>query len=101
MQRGCPQRRLYSFYRLKIGGRWASPGARHLKKKKKSAYNAGDVGSIPGSGRAPWRRAYQPTSVFLPGESHRRMSPAGYSLRGHKGLDTTEATEQALRHFNK
>jgi len=29
-----------------------------------------DVGSIPGLGRAPWRRARQPTPVFLPGESH-------------------------------
>ena len=31
--------------------------------------NAGDVGSIPGSGKIPWRRAWQPTRVFLPGES--------------------------------
>ena len=33
--------------------------------------NAGDLrdtGSIPGSGRS-WRRAWQPTAVFLPGES--------------------------------
>ena len=29
-----------------------------------------DVGSIPGSGRFPWRRAWQPTPLFLPGESH-------------------------------
>ena len=32
--------------------------------------NAGDVGLIPGSERSPWRRAWQPTPVFLPGESH-------------------------------
>ena len=34
--------------------------------------NAGDVrnsGSIPGSGRFPWRRTRQPTLVLLPGES--------------------------------
>jgi len=34
--------------------------------------NAGDVrdvGSIPGLGRSPWRRAWQPTPVFFPGES--------------------------------
>ena len=34
--------------------------------------NAGDrrdVGSIPELGRFPWRRAWQPTLVFLPGES--------------------------------
>ena len=76
-------------------------GSAVKKKKKKSAYNAEDAGSIPELGRSPWRRVYQPTSVFLPGESHARMSLAGYSPRGHKDLDTTEATEQALTHFNK
>ena len=39
--------------------------------------NAGDVrdiGSIPGFGKIPWRRAWQPTPVFLPGESHGQRS---------------------------
>ena len=36
---------------------------------KESTCNAGDLGSIPGLGRFPWRRALQPTLVFLPGES--------------------------------
>ena len=36
---------------------------------KESASNVGDLGSIPGLGRSPWRRAWQPTPVFLPGES--------------------------------
>ena len=36
---------------------------------KESACNAGDPGSILGSGRFPWRRAWQPTPVFLPEES--------------------------------
>ena len=39
-----------------------------------------------------WRRAWQPTPVFLPGESHGQRSLAGYSLWGHKELDMTEAT---------
>ena len=39
------------------------------------------------------RRAWQPTPVFLPGESHGQRSLAGYSPRGHKESDTTEATE--------
>ena len=30
--------------------------------------NAGDVGSIPGSRRSPWRRKWQPPPVFLPGD---------------------------------
>ena len=35
-----------------------------------------------------WRKAWQPTPVFLPGESHRSL--AGYSLCGHKESDMTE-----------
>ena len=47
---------------------------------KESACNTGDtgdVGSVPGSGKIPWRRAWQPTPVFLPGESHGQRSLAG------------------------
>ena len=36
---------------------------------KKSTCDAGDLGSVPGLGRSPWRRARQPTLAFLPGES--------------------------------
>ena len=46
--------------------------------------NAGDAGSIPGLGRFPWRRKWQPTPVFLPEEFHGQRSLAGYSLWGHK-----------------
>ena len=44
--------------------------------------NAGDVrdmGLIPGSEKIPWRRAWQPTPVFLPGESHGQRNLVGYS----------------------
>ena len=51
---------------------------------------AGDAGSIPGSGRSPWRRKRQPTPVFLPGEFHGQRSLQGYSPWGHRELDTTE-----------
>ena len=57
---------------------------------KASAYNVGDLGSIPGSGRSPWRRKRQPTPVLLPGKSHGRRSLVGYSPWGRKELDTTE-----------
>ena len=36
------------------------------------------------------KRKWQPTPVFLPGESHGQRSLAGYSSRGCKGLNTTE-----------
>ena len=42
--------------------------------------------------RIRWRRACQPTPVFLPGESHGQRSLAGYSPKGHRGMDTTEVT---------
>ena len=38
----------------------------------------------------PCRRKWQPTSVLLPGKSHRQRSLAGYSLCSRKELDTTE-----------
>ena len=40
--------------------------------------------------KIPWRRAWQPTPVFLPGESHRQRSLAGHSPWGGKESDTTE-----------
>ena len=46
----------------------------------------------PWVGKISWRRAWQPTLVFLLGESHGQRGPAGYSPRGCKELDTTEVT---------
>ena len=43
-------------------------------------------------GKIPWRRKWQPTSVFLSGEAHGQRNLAGYSPWGHKELDMTEAT---------
>ena len=51
---------------------------------KNPPVNAGDPRKIP------WRRAQQPTLVFLPGEPHEQRSLVGYSPRGCKGLDRTE-----------
>ena len=59
---------------------WASLVAQPVKQ---SACNVGDLGSIPGLGRFPWRRAWPPTPGFLPGQ----RSLAGSS---RKQLDTTE-----------
>ena len=39
-----------------------------------------------------WRRKWQPTPVFLPGESQGRGSLVGYRLWGRTESDTTEAT---------
>ena len=50
--------------------------------------NAGDVRDArlfePWVGKIPWRKAWQPTLVFLPGESHGQRSLVGYRTWGHK-----------------
>ena len=38
----------------------------------------GRPGLYPWVGKISWRRAWQPTPVFLPGESHRQRSLVGY-----------------------
>ena len=40
--------------------------------------------------KIPWRRKWQPTPAFLPGESHGQRSLVGYSPWGCKASDTTE-----------
>ena len=64
--------------------------------------NAGDIRELVQSldiREIPWRRAWQPTPVFLPGRSHRQRSQVGYSPWGCKELDTTEVTQYVP--FNK
>ena len=64
---------------------------------KESACSAGDSSLTPGLGKAPWKRAWQPILVFLPGESHGQRSLVGYSPWGCQESDTTEATEPTDR----
>ena len=47
------------------------------------------LGFDPWVGKIPWKRAGQPTPIFLPGESHGQGSLVGSSPRGNE-LDTTE-----------
>ena len=54
---------------------------------KNTPANTGDlrnVGLDPWVRKIPWRRAWQATLVFLPGESHGQRSLAGYSPQGCK-----------------
>ena len=41
-----------------------------------------------------WRRKWQPTPVFLPGESQGQQSLVGCCPWGHTDSDTTETTSQ-------
>ena len=54
-----------------------------------------ETGFDPVVGKILWRRAWQPTAVFLPGKSHGQRSLAGYSPRGRKESDTTERLSTA------
>ena len=42
--------------------------------------------------KIPWRKKWNFTPVFWPGESHGQRSLAGYSPQGPKELDTAEVT---------
>ena len=62
---------------------------------KNSPANTGyirDSGLIPGLGRFPWRRAWQSTPVFLPGEYQGERSLLSYSPWSQKESDMTEVT---------
>ena len=57
---------------------------------KASAWNSGDPGSIPGSGRYPGEGNGNPLQYSCHGESHGGRSLVVYSPRGRKESDTTE-----------
>ena len=42
--------------------------------------------------KIPWRRAWQPTPVSLPEESHGQRNLVGYSAWGYEESNMTEAT---------
>ena len=65
---------------------------------KESACNAGDPDS--GVQKVSWRRKWQPTPVFLPGESHEQRSLVGYSQWGCKELDPIEKLSTAPTYIN-
>ena len=69
-----------------------------VKNPPASAGDLRDTGLIPG--KIPWRREWQSTPVFLPGESHGQRSLAGYSPWGRKVLDMTEATQHSHELFS-
>ena len=69
------------------------PGGARAKEPTSQCRRCKRQGFDPWVGKIPWRRAQQPTPVFLPRESHGQRSLAGYSLWGCKESDTTEATE--------
>ena len=70
-----------------------------VKNLPSNARDTRDADSIPWVRKIPWRRAWQLTPVFLPGESHGQRSLACYGPYGPKELDTTEATQHSRIHI--
>ena len=64
---------------------WASLMSQMVKNP---SANPGDEGSVPWSGRSPWRSEWLPTPVFLPGEFHGQRSLAGYHAQDEEESDT-------------
>ena len=54
----------------------------------------------PWVGKIPWRRKWQPTPVFLSGESYGHMSLAGYSPWGCKESNMTKMTEHSAHVYS-
>ena len=73
-----------------LGGISGKESACQCRRHKKHGFK-------PWVRKIPWRRACQPTPVFLPGESHGQRSLVGYSPC--KETDTTEVTEYAHTHI--
>ena len=56
--------------------------------------NAGLVGSLPGLGRFPWRRKWQPTPVFLLGKTPWTEGPGRLQSMGLQQAGYNLETEQ-------
>ena len=77
----------------------ASPGGASHKELDCQCRRCKRCNFHPWVGKVHWRRAWQPTPVFLPGEFHGQRSLAGYISWGGKELDKTEATQQCICGF--
>jgi len=70
---------------------------KHLKEKSSQKIIIAQTGLTFVKESSFFSRKWQPTPVFLPGESHGQRSLVGYSPRGRKESDMTE---QLNFHFN-
>ena len=76
-----------------------SPGGSAYKESACSTGDTGDADSTSEFRRSSWRRKWQPTPVFLPGEPHGQRSLAAYSPKGCKESDTIEQLSMKHSHF--
>ena len=64
---------------------------------KESTCQCRRCGFNPWVGKTHWRRKWQPTLVFLPGESHGQRSLMGYSPWGCKRVGQDLATKSSTK----
>ena len=90
-----------SFTMCKCTSKWFSctyiykgfPGGTVAKKKSTCQCRRYQrLGFVPWVRKIPWRRRWQPSPVFLPGEFHGQKILAGYSPWGRKELNIAEHT---------
>ena len=72
---------------------WGFPGGTSGKEPTYQSKRYKRLEIYPWVRKISWRKAWQPTPVFLPGESYGQRSLAGYSPWGQKQSDMTEATQ--------
>ena len=65
------------------------PAGAVVKNLPANAGDSRDTVLIPVLGKIPWKRQWQPTTIFLPREFHGQRTLAGYSPWGCKESDTT------------
>ena len=74
------------------------PGGSH---SKESTCNAGRHGFDPWVGKIPWSREWQPTPVFLPGESPWTEEPGGLQSTGSQRARHDKVTKHMHTHGTK
>ena len=85
------QRNEHSWRIYHSPGAFSFPGG---SEEKNPPANSGDTGLIPGSGISLGEKKWQPTPVFLPGESHGQRSLVGYNSWGCERVKHDLATKQ-------
>ena len=75
---------------IDLGGILGSPDGLGCKESTHQCRRHRRCGFDPWVGKIPWRRTWQPTPIFLPGEFHGQRSWVGYSSWSHKEFDMTK-----------
>ena len=87
-------------YFLKKGYLLSTRDVSLLAQRVKNRLQCGRPGFNPWVGKIPWRRAWQPTPVFLPGESPRTEEPGGLQSMGSQRVGHDWVTKHSTEKSN-